>query len=39
MRGLLDCISKILKIIFQIIGLAALFGVVIGMLFGMMFFL
>ena len=39
MRGLLNCISKILKIIFQIIGLTALFSVVIGMIFGMMFFL
>ena len=39
MRVILGCISKNMKIIFQIIGLAALFGVVIGMLFGMMFFL
>lgn len=37
MRYLLDCIHKMFKIIYQIIGMAALFGAVIGILFVLMF--
>lgn len=37
MKYILDCIQKMFKILYQIVGIAALFGVVIGALFVMMF--